>query len=97
MVTSFSQSCIRLRASTAWHLTTTPTFSPRLGDQVRVIDPGSGYLCQQEPVAHFGLGAATADLVTIIWPGGEHVEIVSPAIDTQIVVPFPTSTALARV
>merc|ERR1711971_649720 len=25
--------------------------------QTRVIDAGSGYLCQMEPVAHFGLGA----------------------------------------
>ena len=25
--------------------------------QLRVIDGGSGYLCQMEPVAHFGLGA----------------------------------------
>jgi hypothetical protein len=24
----------------------------------RVIDGGSGYLCQMEPVAHFGLGRA---------------------------------------
>jgi hypothetical protein len=44
--------------------------------QVRVIDPGSGYLCQQEPVAHFGLGAATAvESVTITWPGGETREL----------------------
>ena len=24
--------------------------------QIRFIDSGSGYLCQMEPVAHFGLG-----------------------------------------
>ena len=27
--------------------------------QLRVIDSGSGYLCQMEPVAHFGLGSVT--------------------------------------
>ena len=27
--------------------------------QLRVIDSGSGYLCQMEPVAHFGLGGLT--------------------------------------
>ena len=45
--------------------------------QLRVIDPGSGYLCQGEPVAHFGLGgangaAAEVDTVTVTWPGGER-------------------------
>ena len=41
--------------------------------QVRVIDPGSGYLCQGEPVAHFGLGRTAKDVesVTVTWPGGE--------------------------
>ena len=27
---------------------------------IRAIDAGSGYLCQMEPVAHFGLGNATS-------------------------------------
>ena len=57
--------------------------------QVRVIDPGSGYLCQQEPVAHFGLGAATAESVTVIWPGGERVTLDGPDADRPHVVPVP--------
>merc|ERR1719433_1703255 len=28
-------------------------------NQMRIIDAGSGYLCQMEPVAHFGLGQLT--------------------------------------
>ena len=46
-----------------------------LGDgssQMRVIDSGSGYLCQMEPVAHFGLGSKTPNSMTIEvrWPDG---------------------------
>jgi hypothetical protein len=58
--------------------------SMQAGDrtQVRVIDAGSGYLCQMEPVAHFGLGALTAaDSVTITWPDGASHTISNPGID----------------
>ena len=55
--------------------------------QVRVIDPGSGYLCQGEPVAHFGLGAeARVESVTVTWPGGEQKTLSGPEVDTQHVV-----------
>lgn len=58
--------------------------------QVRVIDPGSGYLCQQEPVAHFGLGAATAvESVTITWPGGERQVLRAIEVDRLHEAPFP--------
>ena len=57
--------------------------------QVRVIDPGSGYLCQQEPVAHFGLGLHSAAEVTIVWPGGQRTTLTEPAIDQQHVIAFP--------
>jgi hypothetical protein len=37
--------------------------------QQRVVDGGSGYLCQMEPVAHFGLGAERAvERVQVRWP-----------------------------
>ena len=49
--------------------------------QLRVIDAGSGYLCQQEPVAHFGLGGATAESVTVIWPGGQQRTLAAPEVD----------------
>ena len=45
--------------------------------QMRIIDSGSGYLCQMEPVAHFGLGsnsaAAATWSVTVQWPDGIRV------------------------
>lgn len=31
-------------------------FTKQSGAQTRIIDGGSGYLCEMEPVAHFGLG-----------------------------------------
>lgn len=34
----------------------------------RIIDGGSGYLCQMEPVAHFGLGTRGATSMEIQWP-----------------------------
>ncbi len=49
--------------------------------QRRVIDAGSGYLCQMEPVAHFGLGTETVvESVMVIFPGGETVIVERPAI-----------------
>ncbi|XP_076443149.1 cartilage acidic protein 1-like [Babylonia areolata] len=44
-----------------------------LGDNTRltrVVDGGSGYLCQMEPVAHFGLGSQSAVQLRIQWPDG---------------------------
>jgi hypothetical protein len=39
--------------------------------QTKYICSGSGYLCQMEPVAHFGLGANVPiiDKIEITWPG----------------------------
>ena len=39
----------------------------------QVIDSGSGYLCQMEPVAHFGLGTSTATGILVKWPDGKIV------------------------
>ncbi|HEX2525797.1 MAG TPA: CRTAC1 family protein [Geminicoccus sp.] len=50
--------------------------------QVRMIDSGSGYLSQGEPVAHFGLGTAIrVERVTIRWPDGTEISLKDPAID----------------
>ena len=38
--------------------------------QTRVIDAGSGYLCQMEPVAHFGLGAEMPVKLELLFPDG---------------------------
>ncbi|MDI9638515.1 CRTAC1 family protein [Geitlerinema splendidum] len=58
--------------------------------QIRVIDAGSGYLCQMEPVAHFGLGEETSvERVVIRWlDGSEHI-IVAPEVDQMLRVEHP--------
>lgn len=58
--------------------------------QRRVIDAGSGYLCQMEPVAHFGLGQSTQiERVEVRWPDGTKQAIDSPEADSVLRVPFP--------
>jgi len=50
-------------------------------NQTRVIDAGSGYLCQMEPVAHFGLGKLTSvDSITVTWPDGAEHTVTNPSI-----------------
>jgi hypothetical protein len=62
--------------------------------QLRVIDAGSGYLCQMEPVAHFGLGALTAvESITVTWPDGASHTIAGPSIDQMLRVPRPAGLA----
>merc|ERR1711988_58484 len=79
---------------------TTPQGAPARGasvslkaggrSQLRVIDAGSGYLCQMEPVAHFGLGSLTAvESVTVTWPDGASHTIANPSIDQMLKVPRP--------
>ncbi|WP_251342870.1 CRTAC1 family protein [Haloplanus halophilus] len=48
------------------------------GRQVRIVDAGSGYLCQMEPVAHFGLGSSTPHEVAVRWPDGRERTITDP-------------------
>ena len=44
----------------------------RNGDQkLQLIDSGSGYLCQMEPIAHFGLGSDSAKQIIVQWPDGK--------------------------
>ena len=55
--------------------------------QRRVIDAGSGYLCQSEPVAHFGLGGATSPTqrprrLTVRWLDGRERTIDDPSPNT---------------
>ena len=58
--------------------------STRRADAAARIDAGSGYLCQQEPVAHFGLGAETAVAsIEVVWPGGVCTTLEAPTIDTR--------------
>lgn len=59
--------------------------------QVRAICAGSGYLCQMEPVAHFGLGAEPeTDLrVEVVWPDGLMRSMPIPEIDQTYEVDYP--------
>lgn len=64
---------------------------------VRAIDCGSGYLCQMEPVAHFGLGRATrADAVEVRWPDGARIRMGSVDACREIRVAHPSSTDRLR-
>jgi hypothetical protein len=38
---------------------------------VRLVNPGSSYLCSNDPRAHFGLGSATPTGLTVRWPDGQ--------------------------
>ncbi|XP_061737263.1 cartilage acidic protein 1a [Nerophis ophidion] len=45
-------------------------FTKLSGAHTRIIDGGSGYLCEMEPVAHFGLGGDEATVLEVSWPDG---------------------------
>jgi hypothetical protein len=62
-----------------------------IGGRVQVKPIGSsGYLCQMEPVAHFGLGREPrVDRVTVTWPDGAAVVLEDPGTNRTITVPFP--------
>jgi hypothetical protein len=58
--------------------------------QKRVIDGGSGYLCQMEPVAHFGLGKGRTVLsVEVVWPGGTRIILDRPNLRQTLTVAYP--------
>ncbi len=60
----------------------------------RSIDAGSAYLCQMEPVAHFGLGQTdTVDAVRIRWPDGRTRILEGLDADQDIRVPHPDADA----
>jgi len=58
--------------------------------QIRVIDCGSGYLCQQEAVAHFGLGASSVvERLEVEWVDGAKLLIERPAVDQLHRIAYP--------
>ncbi|WP_138007442.1 CRTAC1 family protein [Halalkalirubrum salinum] len=62
------------------------------GTHRRVIDAGSSYLCQAEPVAHFGLGTDRTPLsVTVRWPDGRTRTIDNPNACSEHTIPHPLS------
>ncbi|XP_035806418.2 cartilage acidic protein 1a isoform X1 [Amphiprion ocellaris] len=48
-------------------------FTSQSGAQTRIIDGGSGYLCEMEPVAHFGLGTDQVTVLEVSWPDGTAI------------------------
>jgi|APHM01.1.fsa_nt_gi ASPIC and UnbV. len=64
--------------------------------QRRVVDAGSGYLCQSEPVAHFGLGGATAPIqqprrLTVRWLDGRERTVADPDPNTTHEIAHPAA------
>lgn len=58
--------------------------------QRRVIDAGSGYLCQMEPVAHFGLGSLKrVDEVSVRWLDGTELKVSDPAVNHCLELAYP--------
>ncbi|PWC84466.1 hypothetical protein TSH100_18135 [Azospirillum sp. TSH100] len=58
--------------------------------QRRAVSAGSGYLCQGEPVAHFGLGALhEVEQVEVRWPDGTVVTVDNPPADRLLTIPYP--------
>ncbi|XP_069576675.1 cartilage acidic protein 1a [Brachyistius frenatus] len=48
-------------------------FTNQSGAHTRIIDGGSGYLCEMEPVAHFGLGSDEVKVLEVSWPDGTTI------------------------
>ncbi|XP_051239964.1 cartilage acidic protein 1a isoform X2 [Dicentrarchus labrax] len=48
-------------------------FTSQSGAHTRIIDGGSGYLCEMEPVAHFGLGNDEVTVLEVSWPDGSSI------------------------
>jgi len=66
--------------------------------QTKIIDAGSGYLCQQEPIAHFGLGTDAGVMsVTVEWSDGSVKQLLRNDITLNgvTVVPHPSTASLA--
>ncbi len=52
----------------------------------RWLNPGSGYLCSNDPRAHFGLGAADRiDAIDVVWPDGVRERFPGRAADQKVV------------
>ncbi|XP_023801954.1 cartilage acidic protein 1-like isoform X2 [Cyanistes caeruleus] len=66
-------------------------FTRRSGAHLRIIDGGSGYLCEMEPVAHFGLGHDEASSLEVTWPDGRVVSraVVSSETNSVLEIPYP--------
>ncbi|XP_073698464.1 cartilage acidic protein 1a isoform X2 [Garra rufa] len=66
-------------------------YTKHSGAHTRIIDGGSGYLCEMEPVAHFGLGTDEATSIEVFWPDGRSSvrPLESADMNTVIEVAYP--------
>uniref|UniRef100_A0A8C4VME1 EGF-like calcium-binding domain-containing protein n=1 Tax=Gopherus evgoodei TaxID=1825980 RepID=A0A8C4VME1_9SAUR len=66
-------------------------FTRHSGAHLRIIDGGSGYLCEMEPVAHFGLGRDEASSLEVTWPDGRVVTraVASGETNSVLEIPYP--------
>lgn len=53
---------------------------------VRLVNPGSSYLCSNDPRVHFGLGSATPTGLSVRWPDGATEEFEPPPVGQYTVV-----------
>ncbi|XP_052533429.1 cartilage acidic protein 1 isoform X3 [Tympanuchus pallidicinctus] len=69
-------------------------FTRRSGAHLRIIDGGSGYLCEMEPVAHFGLGRDEASSLEVTWPDGRVLvrAVASSETNSVLEIPYPRDT-----
>ncbi|KAI4530608.1 hypothetical protein MG293_019497 [Ovis ammon polii] len=66
-------------------------YTKKSGAHLRIIDGGSGYLCEMEPVAHFGLGKDEASSVEVTWPDGKMASrnVASSEMNSVLEIPYP--------
>ena len=58
-----------------------------LRTHAKTIDAGSGYLCQMEPVAHFGIREGEKDLeISIKWTDGKTESFKTKKLNKEIIV-----------
>ncbi|XP_057698901.1 cartilage acidic protein 1a [Corythoichthys intestinalis] len=72
-------------------------FTKNSGAHMRIIDGGSGYLCEMEPVAHFGLGNDDVSVLEVSWPDGRVVtRVVQPSEMKSVVeIVYPGNTEMS--
>ena len=65
----------------------TVTLKSNLRTHAKTIDAGSGYLCQMEPVAHFGIREGEKDLeISIKWTDGKTESFKTKNLNKEIIV-----------
>ena len=63
--------------------------------QVRLLQPALGYLSNQDPRVHFGLGASTTyDGITVVWPDGQSESFPRGAANRHLILQQGSGTAI---